>query len=119
MKAEQFIYGLFKGYGIKLIKSPGLNGLLNGEIIEYLCQLTERKEPVSNLWPNGVITVTKVHSTQDEYGRDGVWNHTIAMRLMDYLAYMQPSKVLASHFVAVLKEPVEKLEPIIIKDGAK
>ena len=115
MKAEHFIYGLFKGHGIKLIKSPGLNNLLNGEIIDYLCQLSEKKEPISNLWPNGVITVTKVHSTQDQYGRDGVWNHTIAMRLMDYLACMQPSKILAPYFVANLKEPVKKLEPITVE----
>lgn len=115
MKAEQFIYGLFEGYGIKLIKSPGLNNLLNGEIIEYLCQLREKKEPISNLWPNGVITVTKVHSTQDEYGRDGVWNHTIALRLMDYLAYMQPSKVLTPHFIKKLQKPPSKLEPIKVE----
>jgi len=112
MKAEQFIYALFEGYGIKLIKSPGLNDLLTGEIIDYLCQLTSDK---SNLWPNGVITVSKVHATHDEFGRDGVWNHTIALRLMDYLAYMQPNKMLASYFIKNLDKPPRSLESLEVK----
>jgi len=116
MKLEHFIYGMFKGYGIKLIKSPGLNMMLNGEIIDYLCQLTTKKDAdgYSNLWPNGVITITHIHSTHDEYGRNGVWNHTIAMRLMDYLAYMQPAKMLSSHFIVKLEKPPKQLKPITV-----
>lgn len=114
IQCEQFVYGLFKGYGIKLVKSPGLNGLLPGEIIEYLCQLSKPKE-YSNLWPNGVITVTKVYDAKDEYGRNGIWSHTIAMRLIDYLAYMQPTKVLASHFLKNLEKPPKQLNIIKIE----
>lgn len=115
MKAEHFIYGLFKGYGIKLIKSPNLNNLLTGEIIDYLCNLKEPKD-YSNLWPNGIITVTHVHSVNDEYGRDGVWNHTIAMRLMDYLEFAQPLKIFASHFIIDLPSPPKTLETITISE---
>ena len=114
MKAEQFVYGLFDHYGIKLIKSPGLNDLLTGENIDYLCKLEKPKE-YSNLWPNGVITVTRISHAKDEYGRDGVWNHTIAVRLMDYLAYVQPSKALNLHFVDRLDEPPKELKPIEIE----
>lgn len=117
MKCEQFYYGLFDHYGIKLVKSPNLNSLLTSEIVEYLCQLGgKNKEPeeYSNLWPNGVITVTRVHRTHDEYGRNGVWNHTIAVRLMEYLAYAQPTKVLSRHFKDKPKVPPVILEPITI-----
>jgi len=103
---------MIKGYGIKLLKSPGLNDLLNGEIIDYLCKLEKPKE-YSNLWPNGVITITQVHKVQDEFGRNGVWNSTIAIRLMDYLAYTQPLKLFSHYFIKELEKPV-KLEPINI-----
>lgn len=112
MKLEHFIYGMFKHYGIKLIKSPGLNDLLNGDIIDYLCQLTEDKD---HLWPNGVITVTRVRKAQDEYGRNGVWNHTIAVRLMDYLAYMEPAKMLSSHFITALDKPPNQLKTLTVE----
>lgn len=114
MKLEQFIYGMFKDYGIKLIKSPGLNDLLNGDIIDYLCNL--KAGDYSNLWPNGTITVTRVTKTNDEYGRDGVWNHTVVMRLMDYLAYMQPAKMLSRHFISVLDKPPSQLKQITVEN---
>jgi len=112
MKVEHFVYGMIKGYGIKLLPSPSLKELLNGDIIDYLCKLEKPKE-YSNLWPNGVITITKVSKVQDEFGRNGVWNSTIAMRLMDYLAFTEPLELLKDYFVERLEKP-EKLEPIRI-----
>ena len=112
MKCEHFIYGLFKRYGIKLIKSPGLTKLLTSEIIEYLCQLKENKE---YYWPNGTITITQVQAASDEYGRDGVWNHTIAVNILDYLAYTQPTKMLAPHFIGKLEKPPFTLQSIDVK----
>ena len=114
LQAEHFIYGMFKGHGIKLIKSSGLKQLLDGEIINILCQLHEKRE-YTNLWPNGVLTVTKISGTQDEYGRNGVWNHTIALRLMDYLAVRQPSNLLQPHFITGLDKPPRKLESLTVK----
>lgn len=102
---------MFKHYGIKLIKSSGLNNLLTTEMVDYLCELHENKEHV---WPNGVVTVTSVHQTQDEYGRNGIWNHTIAMKLLDYLAYMQPSKLLQPYFIEKLDKPPTWLEPLTV-----
>jgi hypothetical protein len=112
MKAEHFIYALFEGYGIKLIKSPGLNELLNGELIDYLCKLERDKEI---LWPNGVITVSRVHPAHDEHGRDGVWNHTIALRLMDFLAHVQPNKILSDMFIDGLEKPPKMLKPLKVE----
>jgi len=111
MKTEQFIYGLFKNYGIKLRKSPGLTKLLNGDIIDYLCQLKENKEC---LWPNGVVTVTEIHNTTDEYGRSGVRNHTFAFTILDYLAYMQPRKLLQPYFITEIEKPPQNLESLQI-----
>jgi len=112
MKAEHFIYGLFKHYGIKLIKSPGITKLLTSEIIEYLCQLKESKE---YFWPNGTITISRVHSVDDEFGRDGVWNHTIAINILDYLAYTQPTNHVRPYFINKLEKPVSSLQPIDVK----
>jgi hypothetical protein len=118
LKAEQFIYGLFPGYGIRLVKSAGLTELLNGEVMDYLCQLGMRqhgKTEYSNLWPNGVVTVTKVRPASDEYGRSGVWNHTIAFRIVDLLAYVQPTKLLEPHFVERLEKPPQSLPSLDVE----
>jgi len=92
MKSEQLIYGLFKHHGIKLIRSQGISQLLTSDIVDYLCHI-EKPGTHQNLWPNGVITVTKVDETNDEYGRSGVWNHTFAFRLIDFLQEMPPLKL--------------------------
>lgn len=114
MKAEQFIYALFKGYGIKLIKSPGLNNLLNSDIINFLCQLFEPRE-YNYFWPNGVITTTYIQQVKDEYGRSGVYNHTIAVKVSDYLAYLPPNEILHSYFTQVF-EPPRTLSSINVKE---
>ncbi len=107
MKAEQFIYGLYTNHGIKLTKSQGTNQLLTGDIIQYL---TSQTQPgiTQNLWPNGTVTVTKITDVKDEYGRRGVWNHTVAFKLTDYLAEAQPWRLVG--FTDPLKEPPLKLD---------
>lgn len=91
---EHFIYGLFPD-GYKLLKSKGVNQLLSSQSLYMLRQLRESKK----LWWDSerVVTVSHVESAQDQFERDGVWNHTVVVPIITYLQIIHPSELSTSY----------------------
>jgi len=110
--AEHFIHGLFNGIGYRTIKSPGVDALLSDKTFNALCTLTKSTQllfPVEQC-----IAVSYVKKTHDEYGREGLYNHTILIKLSDYCAWTQPKKLLDPYFIKNGDKSPERLEPLHI-----
>ena len=119
IQCEHFIYALFNNRGYRLIKSAGVDGLVDDDNLYFLCHIGDNTpEPVTiqlRLPNEDLLAVSHVAPTEDEYGRRGVWNHTILIKLNDYLQLTQPSTMLQPYFINQTKEPPYELNPLTIK----
>ncbi len=117
--AQQFLYGLFNGLGIKLYKSPLVDTLLNRQAVERLCHIGDKLESdaiIPQWWPvQQVISISKIHPVVDELGRKGVWNHTILIRIEDFFYLANPVTFLAQHFLNPTDKPPSKLEAVTLR----
>jgi hypothetical protein len=123
IKCEHFIYGLHQRRGIQLYKSKGLTKLVNDDNLQFLCHVGDNavEETYFQIWlpgDNPVLAVSKVHPAKDEYGRNGVWNHTIVIDINDYVKLTQPHNLFASHFIKALDDSADysTLQPILIEE---
>lgn len=117
IECEHFVYGPFPNVGYKLIKSSGVDKLLTAERINYLCRLTpNNKQRVVMAWlkEEDLVSISYIQKTQDDYGRTGVWNHTVLVKVRDFLSMVPPDNF-AKHFIQVTPVPPENpLKPLKI-----
>jgi len=122
---ERFIYGLFNNAGYKAVYSPQAKKLLTKESLEKLQNLHLRKKRLTDImtmqFPSeGVVTRSYLHATRDRYGREGIINHTVILKVSEF--FQEFPEVLETAF-SLIKEPLmlnlsrppESLEPLEVK----
>ena len=104
------MYGLFNGRGIRIVKSAGVDRRLSDDSQQRLIHLIEHQTTEALLpmqWPtDNVLTLTRVVPTHDEYGRQGVWSHTIIASVPDFVWTLQP------HLATPAAKPPKTLDVI-------
>jgi len=113
LQVEHFIYALIND-GYKLAKSPGAEKLLSEDNFQVVCHIGDKMaEPTQvQMWfpTENVYALSLIEPTNDKFGRRGTWNHTILIKLGDFL----PS--LMSQFLIHKTEKLpKKLEPIKVE----
>jgi hypothetical protein len=123
LQLEHFIYGLEKKNGIQIYKSKGVTALIGDNHLQFLCHVGDNvaEETYFQIWLPGdkpVLAVSRVHPVKDEYGRKGVWNHTILIDFNDYLQLTQPQSLFSPYFIRALDESKNytPLQPITIEE---
>lgn len=117
MQCEQILYALFNGVGYKTIQTSNVDNLITEQNLDRLKTLKASSQThVHWLETEKIVALSQVHLTHDEYGRKGVWNHTILLNITDYISYTQtrPAQTLDTYFLKALPSPKTKLEPIQI-----
>lgn len=95
MQLEQIIYGLFNGRGYRIIKSPGVDKLLSDDSQQRLIKIIENSSSYKTTIPmqfptENVLTLSRCMQVADEYGRKGVWSHTVLVRASDFVWELKP-----------------------------
>ena len=94
MQLDQFVYGLFNGRGYRIVKSKGVDKRLSDDSLQTLIKRIEAQPGAALLpmhWPTeNTLTLTRVVPVTDEYGRQGVWSHTIVASVNDFVWHLQP-----------------------------
>ena len=120
IQCEHFVYGIFPKVGYKLVKTSKADKLLSEENFQGVMDLGKqiKKEGIVELWfpTEKTLTATYLCPSSDEYGRNGMWNHTILISIGDYLKLKPPelSGIFNPHFIRNLSVPPKRLEPIQI-----
>ena len=122
ISCDHFVYALFDGIGYKLIKTRNVVRILGDRNVSYLAHLGDRLDGDAYIqiwWPTEkAVTVSYVSPRHDEYGRKGVWNHTIILPIHDFLRLSQPATMLKAHFLPRLDVPPTSLSQIQIPEPA-
>lgn len=50
----------------------------------------------------------------DKYGREGFWNHTILVPIIDYIESSKAIEKFRPFFIKNMKNPVQPLKPIVM-----
>jgi len=79
VQCEQLLTGYFRGYGLRVLKSPHLNQVLCDESIQTLLRLGAESETIAAtfLWKDRMFAVSFLKPQLDELGRTCIWNHSI------------------------------------------
>jgi len=118
MEWQHFVYGLFNGYGYVLVKTDGVDTLLNEKMMQELCALREDRQ---FLWPpqypntEHIISCSHIEKVEDDFRREGLFNSTILIPLNEYLQYTQPLRLVKPWFTAKSTHPPNKLSPIRVE----
>lgn len=119
IQCEHFYFGLFNGIGIKLVKTSNVDKLLTQARLNELCHIGDKLRKNADLqnWlqPEGILALSHIEITFDEYNRKGVKNHTVLLDAKDWFDYTQPISIIKTYFLRELNKPPEKLEPIKIE----
>lgn len=117
VRCEHFIYALFPT-GYKLLRSPGLDKVLSKRNLSYLCHISDRREEEATIqiWfpDEKILSISSIHPVADQYGRHGLWNHTIIISIDDYIQLTQPSNIFKPYFISKLPDPNTALKPLLI-----
>jgi hypothetical protein len=119
LKCEQFIYAMFDNYGYKPpIVSPNLLHIISQDMLQKLIHVgdKEKHETIIPLYwePEKLITISYIKLVEDKFGRQGIWNHTIIIRVKDFIYYAQPTLLIQKYFIRDEESLPLKLEPLII-----
>jgi hypothetical protein len=95
---EEFSYGMSTNY--KLTNARTIKQTLLQPSLDTLTGLTlnkneDTKDVTLHFPTEDVITVTRLTRPEDEYSRDGVDNHTIIIKINDYLELYPPINAVA------------------------
>jgi hypothetical protein len=116
---EHFLHALFPDVGIKLLKSPRLWQLVDTPLQTYLQHLADHAtEPtVIQMWfpDRNLISVSYVKPVTDQHGRQGTWNHTIIVKIDEFLQISQPSTILSPFLIRSLDAPPQVFPPIEVR----
>lgn len=120
VRCEHFVYGHFNGVGLKLVKTKGVDNLVNSEVLNMLCRLGNgiKKAMRALMWlpESRVVCISLLEPRTDQYNRKVTWNHTILVPAQEYFDNLI-HKILPTfepYFIRKLNEPVG-LEPLMIK----
>jgi len=124
---EQFIIGHFPGYGSTLLKSEKVDELLSprswtrlrtqGGDMELELKKTQSDHLMTRtiLWEDSVVAYSYLKPTRDEYGRPGVFNHTILVRFETLIDLLDPvTKIRPLFAVNLEKPPADPLPPLVV-----
>ena len=114
---EHFIYAPFQEHGYRLIKSMHVYDQIDDQELLNLCRQGGgvKEETVFTKAPNVTLAITFLKPVKDEIKRNGLWNHTILIKLSDLLSLVEPTKLFSPFFIKCLSEPLPKtLLPIVI-----
>ena len=98
---EEFRYGADTNY--KLKSETNIKQTLKQQSLDTLTSLrlsnNDTHKRVTLLFPTeDVITVTNLTKQNDSFGRDGTNNHTIIIKITDYLKQYPPEKMVEKLF---------------------
>ena len=116
MQCEHFVYGLFPE-GYQTYKSRGVTDILTEQSYHNLLALRlpqgQKEATVQMMLPTeDVITISHLQRKVDNYGREGIWNHTIIMRISDYLNVYPPINLVKDQLLVT--KVTNPLLPLII-----
>ena len=102
MICEQMLYGLFSNIGYQTLTSPNVKRILTKQSIEQIKGLKLQHSEESSIIQlhfktEDAITITHLTRTQDNYGRKGIMNHTIIIKIADYLTFYPPLALVKDH----------------------
>lgn len=117
IQCEQFVFGYFPDKkAIRLIKTRNLTQQVNEATIIELCRqgggLETEHWTYSYLPTENLIAVTYLKPTKDDHGRNGVWNNTLFIKVLDYLKLSNPIKLFKPYTLHSAEEVPKNLEPI-------
>lgn len=114
MPIESFLFALDKDGNYHYIKSHGVNQLLSDVNLQYLRQ--KRSNPKEPYWlpTEQVVAIQLIDQVKDDYGRIGVWNHTLLIPIDEYIRLTNPYKLFSKHFLKKGDIP-ETLKPITLE----
>jgi len=109
---EQFIYGLFPNAGYKTLKTTGVDKLLTEQSFNQLKALRlNHDEPEAiiqmHFSSEDLVTVTYLKRTTDDYGRAGILNHTIIIKIADYLSCFPPKQIVQDCFIQTVENTLQ------------
>ena len=93
--------------GYKLSQSPGLNLILSDRNLDFLCHIGDKAtQPVymqAHFPREQLLSISYIRPNKDDYGRKGVWNHTIIFSLKGYQNLLQ--SLLEKYFIRDAGKP--------------
>ena len=99
----QFSYGLTYSGIDEYAESGNIGEYLPSKAINLLIEqgkeITEETRIVKKFKQEQIISVTNIMPVKDVHGRAGTWNHTILVRVEDYIRFTQPENLFQEHFV--------------------
>ena len=100
---EEFRYGLVNGSIKFQPSSPQVKKLLNQQSLDKLIGLRLPKNTDSNFTQlhfstEDLITVTSLTKAEDSYGRTSTDNHTVIIKISDYLNVYPPLELVKNLF---------------------
>ncbi len=123
--SENFIVGHFKGFGSTIRKSMGVDEKVSPKNWRLLLQLgggieTQLKnlgqdhlELRTILWDDQLVAYSYLKPTRDEYGRAGIYNHTILVPIQHFIDDCDAATKIAPHFLRDLEQPPKNPLPLI------
>lgn len=117
VKCESFLRGPFKGWGQRLVETPGLRSMISNKSITQLLTLNGDNMIHRNLLPENVVAITKTVTVQDSMGREAVWNQTFLLSIADYFKLHEHADVtlFEHHFTKPLAKPPPRLEQLRVE----
>jgi hypothetical protein len=112
MKAQQFKYGLYNGYGSKLSESNEVSALITKDELDWLLEFARKnlKKGAQQLRINpNVIACITMERVVDEDHRTDIYCHCILITVDDYLFHTQPLKLVMPYFTPQDKKPPKNL----------
>lgn len=94
MLVNHFIYASFPRVGYQTIRTPATNTLLTEKqqhLLSHPVGFLDGEVRIQHVFPsNGIVTLSCIYPTQDEYHRRTIWNHTFVLRREEYLQLQNP-----------------------------
>jgi len=116
VRCEQIFRGYVKGYGIRYLKTPCVDQLLNNDslrkILEQNVDSDKTLETKINFPEENVLAVSFLRTIFDDYGRKTVWNNTILIDLSAFAEEAKPENLVSSLLLRNPEQPPEKLFPL-------
>lgn len=114
---ETFRRSPFKGYGQRLIETPGTREIISNKSMSKLLSLNGDNTIHHNLLPENIVAITKTVSVKDEMGREVVATQTFLMSVQDYFTLHKHDDIalFGPHFLGPLDKPPKSLEPLRVE----
>lgn len=115
MPIEHFLFALTKEGNYTFIKSHGVNQLISDVNIQYLRQKLQQPKDPYWLPTEQAVAIQLIDEVKDDYGRTGVWNHTLLIPIDEYIRLTNPYALFSKYFFKKDGEVPIRLEPIEVE----